>query len=278
MSYDRSKPVQPGKAEAEVRRDKHSGHDGSVHRLPVDELLALGRWNTPTVFNGWEAITSRSSTDPVFNSEETVDYMPYLGPMVGYAVTVVIEPSNPDHPRDKPDAWKEYREYVASVEGPKIVVVQDLDKPNVYGAFWGEVNSNVHLTLGCVGSITDGGVRDLDEMKQAGIKMLARRLCVGHAYNYPVRWNVPVDVFGCRVNPGQLIHADQHGFMAIPDEDVPDLLHAAEFMDRNEFGTLISTAKAWRGKDPLEFVGAIGAAGDTFRARVRDAFSKPGEF
>jgi regulator of RNase E activity RraA len=81
---------------------------------------------------------------------------------------------------------------VASAPGPKIVVVQDLDKPRVIGAFWGEVNSNVHLALGAVGTITDGAIRDLDEMNSAGFKALARRLCVGHAYSTPVRWTSTV--------------------------------------------------------------------------------------
>ena len=59
--------------------------------------------------------------------------------------------------------------------------VQDLDKPRAIGSFWGEVNSNIHRALGCVGTITDGAIRDVDEMTNAGFKALARRLCVGHA-------------------------------------------------------------------------------------------------
>jgi regulator of RNase E activity RraA len=53
--------------------------------------------------------------------------------------------------------------------GPKIIVVQDLDKPRVVGSFWGEVNANIHRALGCVGTITDGAIRDLDEMTNAGL-------------------------------------------------------------------------------------------------------------
>jgi len=112
----------------------------------------------------------------------------------------------------KPSAWAEYRRYVAAAPGPKIVVIQDLDKPRTVGAFWGEVNSNVHRALGCVGTITDGGIRDVDEMTNAGFKAIARRLCVGNAFSAPVKWGVAVEVFGCRVEPGQLIHADKHGF------------------------------------------------------------------
>src|ERR1700722_9990946 len=92
------------------------------------ELLGLKRWNTPTIYNGWEQITRHDIAAVGFNVEETRDFMPQMGPMVGYAVTVVIEPSNPEHRRRAPNAWSEYRRYVASLPGPKIVVVQDLDK------------------------------------------------------------------------------------------------------------------------------------------------------
>ena len=124
--------------------------------LTHSELLELKRCNTPTIYNGWEQITSRNPGKDGLNLEETRDFMPQMEPMIGYAVTVKIEPSNPEHPKKNPNAWKEYRQYVGSIEGPKIVVVQDLDKPHVYGAFWGEVNSNIHRALGCVGTITDG--------------------------------------------------------------------------------------------------------------------------
>ena len=139
--------------------------------------------------------------------------MPQMGPMVGYAVTVVIEPGNAEHIKANQQAWSEYRRYIAAAEGPKIVVVQDMDKPVAYGSFWGKVNSNIHRALGCVGTITDGAIRDLDEMHNAGFKAIARQLCVGHAHATPVRWNCDVTVFGCRIRPDQLIHADKHGFL-----------------------------------------------------------------
>ena len=103
--------------------------------LPHSDLLQLKRWNTPTIYNGWEQITKRDPAADAFNLEETRDFMPQMGPMVGYAVTVVIEPSNKAHREANPDGWNEYRRYVASISGPKIVSVQDLDKPCTIGAF-----------------------------------------------------------------------------------------------------------------------------------------------
>ena len=136
--------------------------------LSHPDLLQLKRWNTPTIYNGWEQITSQDIAADAFNLEPTTDFMPQMGPMIGRAVTMVIEPSNPAH-KQSYDA-RAYREYIASIPGPKIVVVQDLNKPNFVGSTWGEVNSNTHRALGCVGTFTDGCIRDLDEMTNAGFK------------------------------------------------------------------------------------------------------------
>jgi regulator of RNase E activity RraA len=147
--------------------------------------------------------------------------------------------------------------------------VQDLDKPRVIGSFWGEVNSNIHRALGCVGTITDGAIRDLDEMNNAGFKALARRLCVGHAYSHPARWNCQVEVFGRKVRPGDLIHADKHGFLVVPPEDQAELLAAARFMDMAECSTLIAAARSASGKNEKELLESIDVAAMEFGKLVR---------
>ena len=245
-------------------------------RLSHADLLQLKRYNTPTIFNGWEQITRHDCARCQFNLEETRDFMPQMGPMVGYAVTIVIEPSNATH-RQQTEAASAYRRYVASEPGPKIVVVQDLDKPAVFGSLWGEVMSNTHRALGCVGTITDGAIRDVDEMTNAGFKALARRLCVGHAHVYPVRWNEPVEVFGCRIEPGQLIHADKHGFLAIPPEDEAALLDAARFMDANECQTVIAAARSGAGLVMEELLKNLDGAAGAFRDAAKKKFGRLGE-
>jgi regulator of RNase E activity RraA len=241
-------------------------------------LLKLKRWNTPTIYNGWEQITKQNIAEGCFNTEETTDYMPQMGPMVGYAVTVQFEPGNPEHPKNNPNAWSEYRSYIASVPGPKIVIVQDLDKPKTCGAFWGEVNSNIHRALGCVGTITDGAIRDTDEMNNAGFKALAKGLCVSHAYSCPVKWDCEVEVFGCIIKPGQLIHADKHGFLAIPEEDEKTILEASKFMDDNECNTLIPAARDTSGKEPNQILKQINEACNDFNIAVKGKFGGKGEW
>lgn len=249
-----------------------------MNQLSHAELLQLKRWNTPTIYNGWEQITGRDPATDGVNLEETRDFMPQMGPMVGYAVTLVIEPSNQTHRDSNPDAWDEYRRYVASIPGPKIICVQDLDKPRVIGSFWGEVNSNTHRALGCVGGIVDGAIRDVDEMTNAGFKALARRLCVGHAYVHPVRWNCEIEIFGRNITPGDLIHADKHGFLAIEPEAQTNLLEAARFMDTNECETVIPAARDTTGRSSDELLERLSEAGRRFGENTRGKFSREGEW
>jgi len=233
--------------------------------LDYSDLLKLKRWNTPTIYNGWEAITAKDRLEVKCNRSETRDFMPQMGSMIGYAVTVTFEPSCKEHHKDGMRRWSEYRHYVASVPGPKIVVLQDLDAPdNIIGSFWGEVCSNMHRALGCVGTITDGAIRDVDEMTNAGFKALARRLCVGHAYSVPVTWGVPVEVFGCQIKPGELIHADKHGFLVIPEEDQQHLVESAAYMDENECLTTIGAARRSAGKSYEQILKELDDANKTF--------------
>jgi regulator of RNase E activity RraA len=118
----------------------------------------------------------------------------------------------------------------------------------------------------------DGAIRDLDEMRNAGFKALARQLCVSHAYSWPVKWGCDVHVFGCQVRPGQLIHADKHGFMAIPPEDEAGLLEATKYMDDNECNTVIAAARSASGMSTDSMLAAFDEASGAF---ARAAHHKP---
>ena len=97
--------------------------------LTHSDMLKLKRWNTPTIYNGWEAITKKERLDLQFNHDETRDFMPQMGPMIGYAITLTCQPGNKEYYQDRVKNKTEYLKYVASLPGPKIVVVQDLDSP-----------------------------------------------------------------------------------------------------------------------------------------------------
>jgi regulator of RNase E activity RraA len=243
--------------------------------LTPAQLHKLKRWNTPTIANALEQI-SRADPLSLVNLEETRDFMPEMGPMVGFAMTVVISGGDPRPKQEQPDNFNRYREYLASLPGPKIVVVQDLDHPRCHGSIWGEVGASQARALGCVGTITEGAVRDLDEMKAVGFKALARRLAVSHAHCWPLRWGVPVEVFGTKVRPGQLIHADKHGFIIIPPDGQKRVLEAARFMDDNECDTVIAAGLESTGRTLKESLAGMKRAGAAFGAHTKRKFRAGG--
>lgn len=240
-------------------------------------LHKLKRWNTPTIANALEQI-SRDDPLRLVNRDETRDFMPEMGPMIGYAMTLVISGGDPRPKREQPDNFARYREYLASAPGPKIVVVQDTDHPLCHGSIWGEVGAVTARALGCVGTITDGAIRDLDEMKAAGFKALARRLAVSHAHCWPLRWGVDVEVFGARIRPGQLIHADKHGFIIVPRKSQKHLLEAARFMDDNECDTVIPAGSGTAGQTTDDILSRMQSAGKRFGNKARRKYGQTGEW
>jgi thiol-disulfide isomerase/thioredoxin len=86
------------------------------------------------------------------------------------------------------------------------------------------------------------------------------------------------EVFGRTVQPDQLIHADKHGFLAVPAEDESRLLEAARFMDSNECTTVIPAARESVGLGTEELLTNLEASINQFSANVKAKFSREGEW
>lgn len=103
------------------------------------------------------------------------------------------------------------------------------------GSFWGDVQATVHRALGCIGVITDGGVRDIEEVKRVGFYLFSKEVLISHAYIHMVEAGTAVDICGMTVRPGDLIHADAHGAIVIPQEIAGQLAEACvRAMDAEE--------------------------------------------
>ncbi|MDE0350068.1 MAG: RraA family protein [Gammaproteobacteria bacterium] len=204
--------------------------------VPDETLLeALRGLDTPTVCNALEVVAPKRrgygyTVDPL------VCTRPELGSTVGYARTATIRAMHPsDLAGAEARAMRDgYYSYVDDGPKPSVMVIQDLDgESRGYGSFWGEVNSNIHSGLGCIGLITDGSVRDLPDVAE-GFQMLADRVGPSHAFVHPVGFGTPVTVAGMRVKDGDLVHADQHGAVVIPHDVAEDVPGAAAAIARRE--------------------------------------------
>jgi 4-hydroxy-4-methyl-2-oxoglutarate aldolase len=197
-------------------------------RLDPALLERLRGYDTPTLSNAIESFDIRPR-DEGFASMDVRCMFPELGPMVGFAATATIRARGRAE-QDQSRLWA----HVQTVEGPRVVVVQDLDEPPAHGALWGEVNANVFQALGCVGVVTDGCVRDLDEARALGFHFFARGPGVSHAYVRVEATGDEVMIGGLRIRPGDLVHADQHGVLLIPSDVAPDLPAAADAIIERE--------------------------------------------
>ena len=202
--------------------------------LPADLIAELQTLDTPTVCNALELLVPRRRGYG-FTTQPLVCTRPELKPIVAVARTATIRAAHPgdlsaEEARTLSDG---YYAYIDAGPKPCVVVIQDLDAQRGYGAYWGEVNSSIHMGFGCVGVITDGGVRDLPDIAP-GFQMLAGRVIPSHAYVHVVDFGRPVDVAGMRVRDGDLIHADQHGAVVIPQEVAAGVRGAADQVIRRE--------------------------------------------
>ena len=196
-------------------------------------IEALKKITSPSVANAIETFKVRPRNQGQMSSEIRALF-PEMGPLVGYAVTAVIraEPEPLEGHRAGTYGWWDY---VLSIPAPRVIVVHDLDEPRGQGAQWGEVQANIHKALGCAGVVTDGSVRDLDEVRALGFQFAAAHISVSHAYVHMVDFGLPVKLGGLWVKPGDLVHADQHGVVTIPPdiaERIPEAVAKVEADER----------------------------------------------
>ena len=203
-----------------------------MQKISQDLLENLRKYDTPTIVNSLEILDSRFRTSG-FTTEQLVCVDTSLPPIVGYAKTATISASSEVDPNTKRDRSLAYYEYVSSGTAPYISVIQDVDEIPGFGAFWGEVNSNIHNALGVIGVVTNGSVRDLDVLA-AGFQVLAGKIGPGHAYVRIEETGIPVNIFGMNVQHNDLIHADRHGSVVIPAELAEELPKAIDLMIRKE--------------------------------------------
>jgi len=209
------------------------------------DLDKLAEWDTPTICNGLEVL------DPAFRltgytTKAFTCLRPEQKPMVGYARVATIRASHaPAMGADKAMELRQaYYEYV-DTGGPKpsITVIQDLDATPARGAFWGEVNTNIHKGLGALGVITNGSIRDLTDSAE-GFQALAGQVGPSHAWVHIVGFGEPVEVHGMAVRHGEIIHADVHGAVIVPEAHVKALPEVIEKIARKETHMIEASQKA----------------------------------
>ena len=203
-----------------------------MNDIQVSDLVKLQAWDTPTICNALDlAAPNRRSIG--FTTSPLVP-VGIHGSLCGYVKTAKISGKN--KPLDNATEIRtSYYKYVSEKLKPSIVLIEDIDNPAGFGAFWGEVNSAIHLGLGVKGLITNGVIRDLDQWAN-GFAALAGSIGPSHAYTQVLEYSKEVNIYGMQANDSDIVHFDKHGAVIIP-KDVVTLLPSIieKQMDKEAF-------------------------------------------
>lgn len=189
------------------------------------ELDALRQIDTPTIANAIEPFNVRSDTDG-FMGWDIRCMFPEMGVMAGYAVTATLDTTTHGRVHDREARFQLFEAIDASPK-PVVLALKDLSSKPKHGCHFGDGLATVSMRLGAIGLVTDGGVRDVDTVREMGFHYFAPGMVPAHGNFGFMEAQVPVSISGVLVNPGDLIHADANGVVTIPAEIARDVIAQA---------------------------------------------------
>ncbi|MGA9393188.1 MAG: RraA family protein [Candidatus Sulfotelmatobacter sp.] len=200
--------------------------------LTEEELNALRQIGTCMVANAIESFNVRLRNTG-FADASIRCMFPDAPPMVGYAATARLRSGEPPIVgsfRDRAEFWNS----ILDTPSPRILVLEDMDRPPGRGAFVGDMHAAILKALGCVGYVTNGAVRELPAVRAMGVQLFAGNVAVSHAYAHIFEIGNVINVGGMEVRPGDLLHGDQHGVLTVPAEIASRIPAVADKLQKKE--------------------------------------------
>ena len=149
---------------------------------------------------------------------------PEAASLAGRAFTINAVASDEvlDHP---------YEHEIAAVDAtPPGAVVVLATGSCVDAAVWGELLTTRMLARGGVGVVTEGGIRDVAQIRRIGVPAYAAAITPRDSMGrlLVTGWGEPVCCAGVAVSPGDLVRGDEDGVVVVPQELAAEALAAAE--------------------------------------------------
>ena len=154
---------------------------------------------------------------------------PELGPSVGVAVTCEMDSSTPGSDYQLQPYWEQL-ERIQAMEEPAIWVVKAVGQRPDHECVMGDGMAKLLHSIGVVGALTDGGVRDVGGLKTIGFAVYARGTTIHHCAMRIRAVDTPVEIGGLTISPGDVIHANNEGVIRIPPSCRDTLSDAAARM------------------------------------------------
>jgi 4-hydroxy-4-methyl-2-oxoglutarate aldolase len=216
------------------------------------ELLEeLKNFDTPSVTNVVATYPDSKLCLGLYNpwtenwyTDQTIRCMyPELGRLVGYAVTCVYGLPDPNFNRL---SFIDVVEALEASPKPTVLVLQQKFPPEIAGKV-GLAGGNMvsaMKAMGCVGLISNGPSRDLDEVRPMKFQYMLTGVTAGHGAMAVHAVNVPVSVGGMDVTPGEIIHMDENGAVKFPANKLEEVVKLCRELQKEEIARQSALQKA----------------------------------
>lgn len=220
--------------------------------ISPETLAKLKAIDSATVANAIEKFGVRPDTWG-FTGPDIRCLFPEIGVMMGFAVTAVMGPRDVGEQGWR-TGWLEYTAAIEASPKPAVCVIEDSPLWPMQGALVGEVMVTCMKALGAVGLVTNGGVRDVDQVREMGFHYHASGVIVSHGQVKFHSVDRPVRLGRLEVKPGELIHGDVNGVVVVPS-DIADQIPAAAqaILDREAEIMEVAKSPGFKASDLARF-------------------------
>jgi regulator of RNase E activity RraA len=211
----------------------------------------LKNHDTPSVTNVVATYPSHPLCLSLYNpwnqnwyTDQTIRCMyPELGRLAGYAVTCVYGLPDPNYTKL---TFNDVIDALEKSPRPTVLVLKQSFPPEIAGkvGLSGGNMTTALKSIGCVGVVSDGPSRDIDEIRPMGFQYLLTGVCAGHGDMAVHAINVPVSVGGMDVAPGEIIHMDENGACKFPADKLEQVVKNLELLQIEETERMAALSKA----------------------------------
>jgi 4-hydroxy-4-methyl-2-oxoglutarate aldolase len=240
---------------------------------PAEMMEALKAFDTPSITNVVATYPNSPLCLGLYNpwtenwyTDQSIRCMyPELGRLVGYAVTCVYSVPDPNYSRL---TFMDVVDALEAMPKPTILVLQQKFPPEIAGKV-GLAGGNMvsaMKAMGCVGLISNGPSRDLDEIRPMQFQYMLSGVTAGHGAMAVQAVNVPVSVGGMDVAPGEIIHMDENGAVKFPANKLAEVLRNVRLLQKEEEMRMSALQKATSAAEIRAIFGGKGYAAPVQKA------------